>query len=102
MTLLRREVVGNEPPQRVRRYHVLPNVPLGLFGIIEVQVFVDRTAHREQYLLPVARDLDARYVASTLREAQRDVAFRRRRRRTIAHEEIGADRVSQDVAQVRV
>src|SRR5688572_31566325 len=37
MTLLSGEVGDDEPPQRVRREHVLPNVPFGLIGIVEVR-----------------------------------------------------------------
>ena len=102
VALLSREVVDDEPPQPIGRDLVLPDVPLRLVFVVEIEALVDGAAHREQHLAAVARDLDARDVARAFREALRDVALRRRRRSAIANVEIRADGEAQDVAQVRV
>ena len=88
--------------KRIRGDRVLPDVPLRLIFVVEVEIRIDRAAHGEQHSAAVARDLDAHDVALTFREPRRDVALRRRRRRAIAKIEIGADGETQDVAQIRV
>ena len=101
--LLRREVGDDEPPQRVRRDRVFPDVPV---------------AADPRRRGPDPRSTGPRIANSTLRpsleistpmtspvtfrESRRDVALGRRRRRAIAQIEIGADGETQDVAQIGV
>ena len=51
----------DEPPQRVRRDHVLPDVPGRLVWIVEVQTFGSKGPRiANSTFLPSLRDLDAR------------------------------------------